>query len=281
MISRRSVLKHLVAVPAAATLVSCARGEEAGARVPTSTPPAGEHPASAAPARGTHIATHIDDVTTRQKQWPVRSLTSYSKADKKDLDPMPAKPTLIDFLKHRFLLAQHLLYTGHWALKQGLPEPVVLACLLHDTGHNIARPDHGYWAAQLLTPYVNEETAWAIQYHQALRFFPDPAFGYKGQPDFYKEYFGDETEPDPYIVDAYNDARKHKWYGSARLVTMSDQETPEPKDLYVGEGHPEFSPDEFTDLIGRNFKQPSEGLGYDGSPTAHMWRTIINPTRML
>ena len=35
------------------------------------------------------------------------------------------------------------------------------------------------------------------------------------------------------------------------------------------------------DIIGRNFRQPEEGLGFDGSPVAHMWRTIIWPTRTL
>ena len=34
-------------------------------------------------------------------------------------------------------------------------------------------------------------------------------------------------------------------------------------------------------VIGRNFKQPPEGLGYDNSPSAHMWRTIAYPNRPL
>jgi hypothetical protein len=33
----------------------------------------------------------------------------------------------------------------------------------------------------------------------------------------------------------------------------------------------------FTDIVGRHFKQPKEGLGNDNSPVAHMWRTIANP----
>jgi len=51
--------------------------------------------------------------------------------------------------------------------------------------------------------------------------------------------------------------------------------------------HTSFDPtvqvrlEEFTDIVGRNFKQPKEGLGFDGSPTAHMWRTIIAPTKYL
>jgi len=37
----------------------------------------------------------------------------------------------------------------------------------------------------------------------------------------------------------------------------------------------------FTDIIGRQFRQPKEGLGYDNSPVAHMWRTMANPNRPL
>jgi hypothetical protein len=38
-----------------------------------------------------------------------------------------------------------------------------------------------------------------------------------------------------------------------------------------------MGPGKFTDMNGRHFKQPKEGLGNDDSPTAHMWRTIANP----
>lgn len=37
----------------------------------------------------------------------------------------------------------------------------------------------------------------------------------------------------------------------------------------------------YNELIGRNFLQPKQGLGFDGSPVAHMWRTMIWPTRFL
>ena len=39
--------------------------------------------------------------------------------------------------------------------------------------------------------------------------------------------------------------------------------------------------DDFLDIIGRNFRQPEEGLGFDDSPSSHMWRTINWPTRYL
>ena len=39
--------------------------------------------------------------------------------------------------------------------------------------------------------------------------------------------------------------------------------------------------EEFTEVVGWNFRQPKGGLGFDGSPSAHMWRTISWPTRYL
>jgi len=37
----------------------------------------------------------------------------------------------------------------------------------------------------------------------------------------------------------------------------------------------------FEDIIRRHFKQPEEGLGFDDSPSAFMWRTIRRPTKYL
>ena len=38
---------------------------------------------------------------------------------------------------------------------------------------------------------------------------------------------------------------------------------------------------DFEDVVGRPFRQPAEGLGFDGSPVAHMWRTMIWPSNFL
>jgi len=48
-------------------------------------------------------------------------------------------------------------------------------------------------------------------------------------------------------------------------------------DLYAFDPKVKPQLEEFTDIIGRNFKQPKEGLGYDNSPVAHMWRSIARP----
>ena len=64
--------------------------------------------------------------------------------------------------------------------RTGRARRCVLACLLHDIAiAGFIRSDHGYWSAQLLEPYVDEEVSWAIRYHQTLRFFADESVGYK------------------------------------------------------------------------------------------------------
>ena len=103
------------------------------------------------------------------------------------LPKMPDKPTLIDFFKARFATTSHLLQSATHALKGGHPEKVILACLLHDIGvASFIRCDHGYWGAQMIEPYVDEEVGWAVRMHQALRFFPDPSVGYE-YPEMYRQ----------------------------------------------------------------------------------------------
>src|SRR4029079_19244035 len=111
------------------------------------------------------------------------------------LPKMPAKPTRLDYCLCRFSSMNHLLQSATHALKAGLPEKVVLACLLHDIAVvGFIRCDHGYWGAQMIEPYVDEEVSWAVKMHQALRFFPDEAVGYK-YPDMYVKNFGPDYKP--------------------------------------------------------------------------------------
>src|SRR5690349_23160482 len=80
------------------------------------------------------------------------------------LPPMPAKPTLVDYFRNRFASTSHLLQSANHALKAGHNEKVILACLLHDIAVvSFIRCDHGYWGAQMIEPYVDEEVAWSIR----------------------------------------------------------------------------------------------------------------------
>ena len=189
------------------------------------------------------------------------------------LPVMPDKPTLIDFFKLRLASTAHLLQSAKHALRNGLPEKNVLACLLHDIGVvGFIRCDHGYWGAQMIEPYVDEEVSWAIRMHQALRFFPDESVGYK-YPDQYIRLFGADYKPEPYIHEEYKRARAHKWYMTSRMITVYD--------VYSFDPNAVVEIGEFEDIVGRHWKAPKEGLGFDNSSSAHMWRTLNWPTRFL
>jgi hypothetical protein len=225
------------------------------------------------------VSDHVKTIDTRGYRRGVGNLFLHARSNKKPdedttgltvkrLPPMPAKPTLADFFRLRFNPSAHLLQSAALARRNGTSEEVVLACLLHDAGVSFMRSEHGWWGAQLIEPYVSERVSFAVRYHQALRFFPDPSVDYE-YPEAYLQTFGVDYVPPPHIWEAYKYARNHRWYMDARLVTMND--------LYAFDPNAEISIDEFEDVIGRHFRQPAEGLGFDGAPVGHMWRTIINP----
>jgi hypothetical protein len=185
------------------------------------------------------------------------------------LPALPETPTLADFFALRFTRTRnHCFQSANKALERGADEEIVLACLLHDTVQEIMRADHGYWGAQMYEPYIPERTAYAIRYHQALRFYADVEAGYE-YPDLYRRIFGQDYVPAPHVQAAYRDVRRHKWYDAPREVTVSD--------LYAFDPNAVVTIEPFLDIIGRHFRQPEEGLGNDGSAVAHMWRTIANP----
>ena len=184
------------------------------------------------------------------------------------LAPMPARPTLLDFFRLRFAPATHVLQSADKALMSGYPEEIVMACLLHDVAQVLMKADHGWWGAQLFEPYVSEQVTFAIRYHQALRFYPDASVGYE-YPQLYNLIFGTDYTPPPHIEAAYRYSRDHKWYMAARLVTVND--------LYSFDPNHVVDIEKFTDIVGRHFRQPKEGLGNDNSAVAHMWRTIQHP----
>ena len=195
--------------------------------------------------------------------------------DNPALPSFPEKPTLMDFFRLRFqgITERHLLTSAVRALEEGQDEKVVIACLLHDISNGcLIRADHGYWSAQMVAPYVSEEIAWAVKYHQPLRYFADESVGY-AYPESYKAFFGPDYVPPEYIRRDAEHARNHKWYMTSRLVTLYD--------IYFFDSRPTPDPEILTDVIGRHFRTPEEGLGFDGSEVAHMWRTMIWPNNFL
>jgi hypothetical protein len=185
------------------------------------------------------------------------------------LPVLPAKPTIPDYFALRFdRTRNHCLQSATQALQKGADEEVILACLLHDTVLELIRADHGWWSAQMFEPYVSERVTFAIRYHQALRFYPDSEAGYV-YPEIYRTMFGVDYVPPPHVKAAYDHARKHKWYGASRMLTVCD--------LYAFDPNAKVSIEPFIDILGRHFNQPKEGLGNDNSRVAHMFRTLANP----
>jgi hypothetical protein len=124
----------------------------------------------------------------------------------------------------------------------------------------------------MIAPYVTEEIAWAVKYHQALRYFADESVGY-AYPESYLHFFGADYQPPDYIRRDAEFARTHRWYMSSRLITLYD--------IYFFEQSAPIDAEIFTEVIGQHFREPEEGLGFDGSPVAHMWRTMIWPNNSL
>jgi HD domain len=195
--------------------------------------------------------------------------------DNPELPKMPERPTLADFFRLRIFRedVQHMLQSARIARENGMDEKVIMAALVHDIAvGGLIRADHGYWGAQLVRPYVDEEVAWAVEKHQALRYFADESVGYT-YPETYIRIFGPDYRVPEYIQREHEQARTHRWYMTARLLTVND--------LYSFDPNVRVEFEEFEDIVGRNFRQPAEGLGFDGSPVAHMWRTMIWPNNFL
>lgn len=189
------------------------------------------------------------------------------------LPRMSDKPTLLEFFEKRFGPSSHLLQSARLAKINGLPEKTIIACLLHDISvGSFIRSDHGYYGSQLIAPYVDEEVTWAVKYHQSLRFIPDEDVGYP-YPEAYIRFFGEDFKPEPYIFKDAQYARDHKWYMTSRQICIND--------VYSFDPDVSVNLEEFHDIIGRNWRDPEEGLGYDNSPCAHMWRTMIFPNNFL
>lgn len=201
--------------------------------------------------------------------------TVFMMGDNPALPKMPERPVLKDFFVLRFgtFARNHLLQSARLARLNGLDEKVIMACLLHDIANaGLLRSNHGYWGAQMAGPYVDDEVSWAIEKHEALRYFADESVGYT-YPEAYTDYFGPDYCPPDYVCREHEAARRHRWYMTSRLVTIND--------LYSFDPGVVVDFDEFEDVVGRNFRQPEDGLGFDGSPVAHMWRTMIWPNNFL
>jgi hypothetical protein len=181
-----------------------------------------EQQTGAEPAKKFPTAAEIEaQIETRPSRRGCGNLFLGRGGNVKRLTPMPEQPTFLDFFNNRFSgTANHCLQSANHAMKTGMTDEIVFACLIHDLVHALIKVDHDY-------------------------------------------------RPDKYIDDTYKMVRRHKLYILPRQVTVHD--------LYAFEPGVKVTIEPFVDIIGRQFRQPKEGLGYDNSAVAHMWRSMIKP----
>ena len=60
---------------------------------------------------------------------------------------------------------EHSLQSATRAFRNNESEEMVVACLLHDIGDELAPLNHSEYAASVLKPYVSEKTHWIIEKH--------------------------------------------------------------------------------------------------------------------
>ncbi|MBF82971.1 MAG: hypothetical protein CL489_00700, partial [Acidobacteria bacterium] len=77
------------------------------------------------------LAEQNKDLTRRARRGIGGMFVARGDGQLRPLQPMPEKPTLLDFYKYRFGTGTHVQQSAARALKTGMPEKVVLACLLH------------------------------------------------------------------------------------------------------------------------------------------------------
>lgn len=68
-------------------------------------------------------------------------------------------------LGYRIDRARHSRQSATRALRNGESTEFVVAALFHDIGDVLAPENHSAVAADILAPYVSEETAWVIRHH--------------------------------------------------------------------------------------------------------------------
>ena len=72
---------------------------------------------------------------------------------------------------YRITRLEHSLQSATRAFRNNESEEMVVACLLHDIGDELAPLNHSEYAASVLKPYVSEKTHWIIEKHGEFQMY--------------------------------------------------------------------------------------------------------------
>ena len=106
---------------------------------------------------------------------------------------------------------EHSLQSATRAHRNGENEEMVVACLLHDIGDELAPMNHSEYAASILKPYVSEKTHWIVEKHGEFQMY------------YYAHHLGcDKNRRDKY--------KDHKYYqDTVEFCEKYDQKSFDPK----------------------------------------------------
>ena len=93
---------------------------------------------------------------------------------------------------------EHSLQSATRAFRNNESEEMVVACLLHDIGDELAPLNHAEYAASVLKPYVSEKIHWIIEQHGIFQtyYYAHHLGGNKNKRDKFKGH--------KYYIDAVN-----------------------------------------------------------------------------
>ena len=85
---------------------------------------------------------------------------------------------------------EHSLQSATRAFRNNESEEMVVACLLHDIGDELAPLNHSEYAASVLKPYVSEKTHWIIEKHGEFQmyYYAHHLGGDRNKRDKYKNH---------------------------------------------------------------------------------------------
>ena len=140
------------------------------------------------------------------------------------LAKMPERPTLIDFYKLRFAPNDHNLQSARLALKNGEPEKDSNGLPVCTTSVRIQADQYRSWLLVRTTDprrTSRKKLPGPSRSTRRCASFPDTSVGYE-YPEAYIRFFGKDYRPEPYLVKEHEAAKNHKWYMSARKITVND-----------------------------------------------------------
>ena len=148
---------------------------------------------------------------------------------------------------------QHALQCAALAQRAHADDEVVLAALLHDVGHLIARTGeqparhHGHWGAAFVRPWVPPRVAWLIEHHVVAKRYlctVDPAYERGLSPASVRSL---AEQGGRLTVEERTRLEAEPWFADAVKIRQWDEEAKDPAAVVA-------SLDTYADLLERYFR---------------------------